>query len=109
MSQPEELLLSQIRLAGLPEPEPEHRFWPGRRFRFDFAWPALMLACEVEGGTWVSGRHSRGKGYEADCIKYAEAVLRGWKVIRVTSQMVERGDALILLRRAIEGEPLCEP
>ncbi len=27
--------------------------YPGQRWRFDFAWPALMLAVHVNGGAWV--------------------------------------------------------
>ena len=44
-----------IRANELPEPEREYRFAPPRRWRFDFAWPAAMLALEVEGGVWSTG------------------------------------------------------
>lgn len=77
-----------IRAAGLPAPEAEYRFAPRRRFRFDFAWPDYMAAVEIEGGTWSGGRHTRGAGYEADCIKYNIATLKGWRVLRFTSGML---------------------
>ncbi len=63
-------------------------------WRFDFAWPDLKLAVEVEGGTWNGGRHTRGKGFEEDCIKYNAAMLLGWNVARFTSGMITSGKAL---------------
>jgi very-short-patch-repair endonuclease len=94
ISNPERLLLLHLRAAGLPEPFREYRFAPPRRWRFDFAWPAAMLAVEVEGGAWIYGRHVRGRGFEADCEKYNAATLLGWRVLRFTPVMVENGAAL---------------
>lgn len=37
-----------------------------------------------------------------DCEKYAEAVLAGWRVIRVTSTHVNSGEALEWIRRALQ-------
>jgi len=67
----------------------EHRFHPERKWRFDFAAPNAQVAIEIEGGVFVRGRHSRGKGMIADMHKYNSATSRGWKVIRVTPQMFE--------------------
>ncbi len=91
----------QLRAARLPEPATEHRFAPPRRFRFDFAWPTKMLALEVEGGTFAAGRHSRGAGFAADCEKYGEATALGWRVLRVTTDMVDDGRALALVERCL--------
>lgn len=96
-SQLEETLALHIRAAGLPAPMREYQFHPGRRWRFDFCWPELLLACEVEGGIWSGGRHTRGKGFVADCDKYNHAALRGWYVLRVTGDMIKQGKALDLL------------
>lgn len=92
-----------IRSVGLPEPRREFLFWPGRRFKFDFAWPDAKLACEVEGGTFMAGggRHQRAGGFETDAIKYSEAAIRGWAVIRVTGAMVKDGRAVALIERAL--------
>jgi len=65
----------------------EFEFWPGRKFAFDFAWPSVMLALEVEGGRW-GGRHTSGPGFDRDCRKYGEAICRGWTVMRVTDEMI---------------------
>ena len=84
----------------------EYRFAPRRRWRFDFAWPDGPIhdrwAVEVEGGTWVNGRHGRGKGFEADCEKYARAALLGWRVIRVTPAQIRSGAALAWIERAVK-------
>jgi len=81
----------------------EHRFHPKRKWRFDFAWPAQRVACEVEGGTWAGGRHTRGSGFEADCEKYNEAAVLGWLVVRVTNNMVADGRAVHYVQLALKS------
>ena len=90
-----------IRVNGLPEPEREYRFHPTRRWSFDFVWPDAMLAVEVEGGVWAQGRHTRGAGFIADCEKYNEAALLGWRVLRVTGEHINDGSAIDWIRRAL--------
>ena len=97
----EEALLMQIRVTGLPAPVTEYRFAPPRRWRFDFAWPDLMLAVEVEGAVWARGRHTRGAGYSADVEKYNAAVMGGWRLLRFTGDMIADGQALELIEQAI--------
>ena len=89
---------------GLPPPVAEYRFAPPRRWRFDFAWPELLIAVEVEGGVWSRGRHVRGRGYLGDLEKYNAAVVMGWRVLRYTPQTLERleDDLITLLRRECE-------
>lgn len=103
-----EALLFTMQLEGLPKPEREFLFHKKRKWRFDLAWPDLLIAVEVEGGIWVGGRHVRGQGYEADCEKYNEAQIAGWMVLRFTPGMIKRGKAVDVitkaLRRAIDGE-----
>ena len=91
-----------LRAAGGPQPVREYRFAPPRRWRFDLAWPAHRVAVEVEGGSFVGGRHSRGAGFERDAEKYNEAALEAWLVLRVTPRMVDDGRALRLVERALE-------
>ena len=102
MSHLEDTLAMHLRAARLPSPERELQFAKPRRWRFDFAWPQYMLALEVEGGTWTGGRHTRGKGFEADLEKYNTATLMGWRVVRVTSAMARDGRALRLVESALE-------
>lgn len=76
------------------KPELQYRFHPVRKWKFDFAFPAIKLAVEIEGGTWINGRHSRGSGFTKDCEKYNAAVKLGWRVLRYTTAMVENGAAI---------------
>ena len=73
----ERTFANQIRLAGLPEPVAEYRFHATRRWRFDFAYPDLKLAVEIEGGIWRRGRHNRASGFVRDAEKYNEAAIAG--------------------------------
>lgn len=101
-SELEALLLLHIKVAGLPTPEQQVRFHPTRRWRFDFAFRAAMVAVEVDGATWTGGRHTRGAGFQADCEKLNEAALAGWLVLRFTRGMIESGAALAMVQRALK-------
>lgn len=78
-----------------------HDFDHKRMWRFDFAWPDLMVAVECEGGTYTGGRHTTGAGFEKDAEKYAEAVARGWTVLRFTQRQITSGAALEALERVL--------
>jgi hypothetical protein len=130
----EQALLTQILDLGLPKPIQEVRFHDKRRWRFDFAWPGRKVALEVEGGIYgqvVSchkcgtqvlektssgamikirrgGRHNTGKGFENDCFKYAEALILGWKVLRVTSSQIQDGSAIAWVETLLDRNPLRE-
>lgn len=97
----ERSMLTQLEWTHLPVPETEYRFYAERRWRFDMAWPADKLALEIEGGTWIAGAHNRGRHFESDAEKYNEATLQGWRVLRVTTDMVEDGRALAWIERAL--------
>jgi len=104
MSHLEDLLAFHLRAAGLPTPVRELAFAKPRRWRFDYAWPDRMLALEVDGATWTGGRHSRGAGIEGDAEKACAAAVAGWRVLRVTGDMVKDGRALEWARRALVGD-----
>lgn len=74
---------------GLPDPVPEYRFHATRDWRFDFAWPDQLVAVELDGGTWAQGRHTRGAGYRADCVKANTAQMAGWIVLHFTTDMLQ--------------------
>jgi hypothetical protein len=104
LSKIEEELAFQIKAFNLPTPIREHKFHPTRKWRFDFAWPELMLAVETEGGIWSGGRHTRGKGFEADCEKYGEAMILGWSVYRCSGGMVKSGAAIDFIKKLMEAK-----
>lgn len=100
----EDELLRQITAAGLPAPIREYPFCPGRRYRADFSYPEHgKVLIEVEGGIWTNGRHSRGAGLTADAEKYNAASCLGWRLIRVTGEMIRDGRALAWVERALES------
>ena len=70
-------------------PEREYAFHPKRKWRFDFAWPGIMLAVEIEGK-----RHLTYAGFTEDCEKYNTATIMGWRVLRYTPRMVQAGIAI---------------
>ncbi len=94
-------LITLCRSLKIAEPVPEHRFHPGRKWRFDYAWPLYMLAMEVEGGLWTNGRHSRGSGAVADLEKYSEAAILGWRILYCTPEQMHNGIALDRVIRAL--------
>lgn len=94
----ESTLAQQLTEAGITGWNTQYKFSESRKYTFDFAFPERMIAIEVEGATWVAGRHTRGKGYEDDCRKYNYAQLEGWKVLRFTSDQVKRKEAIRLLK-----------
>ena len=96
-SKGEEMFLAQLQERGFPDPEEEYRFLQGRRFRFDFAWPITNVAVEIEGGTFVQGRHVTGAGFSKDCEKYNLAARDGWCVYRFTTAMVKSEEGIAFL------------
>lgn len=102
-SELEMTLLNRIERAGLPLPVHQLRFCPTRRWKADMAYPSAMLLIEVDGGAYVQGRHTRGKGFEDDCTKLSTAAALGWRVIRVTKKHIESGEAVALIAQALES------
>ena len=68
----------------------EHVFAAPRKWRADFAHVPTKVMIELDGGTWTRGRHVTGAGYAKDAEKCNEALLHGWAVFRLTSDMVQR-------------------
>jgi len=119
MSAAENLLALQLQAANIPFVR-EYRFaalatggtGKGLRerlaqaglkdWRMDFALIDCKLAIEVEGGAWTNGRHTRGKGFSEDLIKYDAAMRLGWNVYRCDPAMIKTGKALQSIRIMIE-------
>jgi very-short-patch-repair endonuclease len=101
MSEGVTALLTHIRQVGLPEPQTEIVFHPTRKWRFDLGYPDQMIAIEVEGGVYTRGRHTRGKGYEEDAVKYNEAQRLGWRVFRFSTGQVTSGAAITFLEQVM--------
>lgn len=106
VSKPEALLSLQLRATKIEPPATEYMFHPERRWRFDFAWPSRRIAVEIEGGIATGGRHVRPAGFREDTVKYNEATLAGWHLLRVLPEDVKSGRALLLIERALATFPL---
>ena len=114
MSLAEETLAVQLEQAGIPF-EREYRFAPPRRWRADFAVAGTTIhfsnpsqtihyndiLVEIDGGGYVAGRHSRGRGMELDAEKQSAAAILGYRVIRATPSQVNEGIALGWIRAAL--------
>ena len=87
-----------INSYGIPQPTREYKF---DRYRFDFAWPPLKIAVEIDGGIFIGGDHVRGAGYERDCRKNNLAQLEGWVVLRATSNTVGSDEFIRFLIKMI--------
>jgi very-short-patch-repair endonuclease len=88
-------------MSGLSEPKREFLFAPPRRWRFDFAWPDLLVALEIEGGAFSGHGHRSVGKFLRDMEKYREAAIRGWRVLRCTTDEVSSGIVFNLLQRAM--------
>ena len=84
---------------GLPEPDVEVVFAPGRRYRADYCWRAARVIVERNGGIWKKGGHSSGKGIMRDYEKSNLAQLLGWRLFSFTPQQLNSGEAVEFLKQ----------
>jgi very-short-patch-repair endonuclease len=86
----------------------EVKFHQLRKWQFDFVLgqdgEPLHIAVEIEGGIWAAGRHTRGAGYQKDLDKYNAATIRGWRVLRFSTEDIMRGRAKAFLAEHIGKE-----
>lgn len=94
-------MLQQIRALKMADGMKREYQFCKRGWRFDFAWPAIKVALEVEGGVFRKGRHTTGSGFTEDCCKYNAAAIDGWLVIRATATHVRNGIAMNWLGQAL--------
>lgn len=100
----------QVKFAtDIDNPLPAYRFDLNRRWEFDFAWPDVHVAVEIEGGIWrgrgrgsptaanPGGAHSHPTKILRDIEKYNAAARAGWRVFRFTTDMVKNGEAIAFL------------
>jgi very-short-patch-repair endonuclease len=106
-SNAEEALAFQLRAVGIPTSWVREFAFDflatGRKWRFDFAWPARKLAVEIDGGAFSGGRHTTGDGFRRDLEKSNAAVMAGWRVLHFLPEQVDDGSALALVERALHG------
>ena len=76
----------------------EYRFLSTRRWRFDYCWRHVLLAVEIDGGGWQphGGKHALDRDREE--LNVAAAL--GWRVIRLSSSLLDDPEYCITLIRA---------
>lgn len=119
-----ELFKAAAKAHGLPDPIPEYHFMEGRKWAFDWlfqsdiqhpggrrrGWLYERVAVEIQGGLFAMdsgegpGRHTRGAALLKEYEKLNMAQILGYKVLLVTHEQVESGEALSLVKRALHGE-----
>lgn len=88
---------------GLPEPIPEFRFEPTRKWKADWLFEAngKRVALEIEGAVWTNGRHTRPKGFLGDIEKYNNLSLNGIYLLRVTPDNLLKTSTVEMLRKCL--------
>jgi hypothetical protein len=97
----EDDLLWELMTNGFPTPYPQQelspRITPKRKWSVDFVFHLQnfqKLHVEVQGGTWIRGRHSRGVGARSDAQKLNYASCIGHRTLYITSDMIRDKTAL---------------
>lgn len=92
-SKSEELLLLHMKADKIQLPVREFLFHETRKWRFDFAWPSIKFAVEVQGGC-----HVIKDRFHRDIQKRAHALMAGWSVLEVDPESVRSGEAIAWLK-----------
>lgn len=79
----------------------EHKFHPVRKWRMDYACPALKICIEIDGGIFIGGRHSRPIGMLKDNEKFNTAASMGWVVLKFTPQQKNKFETFDIVTETI--------
>ncbi len=82
----------------------EYRFHSTRKWRFDYAFPSIRVAIEIDGGIWINGRHTRPSGFLGDMEKFNAAATLGWVVLKFTPQEQYSHKTLELITQTIANK-----
>ncbi|MCL2931933.1 MAG: hypothetical protein MGG11_06515 [Trichodesmium sp. MAG_R03] len=66
----------------------QYKHIPKRRFRADFAHLPSKTIIEIQGGRWIKGGHTSGKGLESDCEKTLISASQGWIILPLVDSMI---------------------
>ena len=90
------MLVEQLLDVGLPQPQLEYKFAPGRKFRADICYPERKLIVEVKGAVHrIKGRYQRD-------IEREQIIFQlGFRLLQVTPIQVRNGRAAELVKEAL--------
>ena len=63
---------------------------PKRRYELDFAWPALKVGIEIQGGVWLRRSGHTRAGQVANYRKLNLETIYGWRVLQFSTDMLRR-------------------
>lgn len=98
-------MLEMMQLA----PVRQYRVVEARRWRFDFAFPDVLVCVDVDGGVFAAengetaGRHARGAGIVAGFEKRNAAAELGWCVLCYGPPQVRSGEAALQIERLVSA------
>ena len=90
----EKVFFRIIQINSIPIPKREYKF---HQFRFDYAWPSLLLAVELDGSQHYKYRQQ----YQSDCRKNNIAVSEGWAIIRADREIMTEAAFIKILKTTI--------
>lgn len=100
-----DLFAAELATEGI-EYEREYKCIPGRRLRYDFfigSTTRTPLLIELQGGTWMQrGGHNTGRGIQRDVEKVNLATLNEYAIMQFTTQDVEDGTAIDMVKKYLE-------
>lgn len=76
----------------------------GRKWKWDIAYPLLMLAIEVDGGIWVQGAHGHPTTILRNMEKRNWGARLGWRVLAFTPDQVRDGSALDFVLAVLDNK-----
>lgn len=86
-------------------PQRQYKWHPKRRFRADFAFVEKRVLVEIMGTRSIKSAHTTVTGYHSDCLRMAEAVILGWRILYFDSVFKENwNEAVILLERVLDAD-----
>jgi hypothetical protein len=100
-------LRGNLEVMSLRPFTPQHRFHPERRWRFDFAFPDVLVGVEIDGGIFAAengetaGRHARGAGILSGFEKKNAAAELGWCVLSYGPPQIRSGEAALQIERIV--------
>lgn len=107
----EKMFALHVRAFKLPHPQIQFRFYPGRKFQSDFAWPNLKILVELEGGIWRRNEHGNFAGAHSfpgnilrDIEKQSLAASLGYLVFRFTGDDIKSLKAIKMIQEAIRKQ-----
>ena len=91
------------------DPVCQFKFHVERKWRFDFAFPDVLVCVDVDGGVFAAengteaGRHARGAGIVAGFEKRNAAAELGYLVLCYGPPQVKSGEAALQIERIVNA------